>query len=101
MRVLVLAPFALLLLGAMAEPDDTARTSDAARKCPPPVVAVKKSDKPGSGLRKLNEEPPAMLIAAVHKEVDGCPVMLVLNGGGTGVDRGWTPAPESGIHPAE
>lgn len=101
MRMLVLAPFALLSLGAMAESDDTARTRDATRECPPPVVTAKKPDTPGRGAHKLNEEPPAMLIAAVHREVDGCPEMLVLNDGGTGVGRGWTPAPESGVHPVE
>lgn len=101
MRMFVLAPFALISAGAMAEPNDTARTSEAARKCPPPTINAAAPKPEKSPLRKLGQEPPAAHIAAVHGVVEGCPVMLVLDDGGTGSGRGWTSAPEVSIHPAE
>lgn len=97
MRWMIFAPLAFLPLGAMAPP----QAPDAARKCPVPVVtaATPRPDKPM--IRKLGKEPPAALIATVHSEVDGCPVMLVLDGGQTGAGRGWTPALEGGLHHAK
>jgi hypothetical protein len=101
MRMLVLAPLALFSVGAAAQPNDTVRTGDAAHKCPPPTVTAA-APKPGKfPLRKLGEEPPAAHIAAVHGVVDGCPVMLVLDEGGTGAGQGWSPVPEGALHPAE
>lgn len=101
MRRMFLAPLALMSLGAMAPPQAGPQKPDATRKCPPPVTttATPRPDRPM--VRHLNKEPPAALIATVYSEVDGCPVMLVLDGGRTGVGPGWTPAPESGLHPAE
>ena len=101
MRWMIFAPLAFLSLGAMAPPQAKPQAPDAARKCPAPVVtaAAPRPDKPM--VRKLGEEPPAALIATVYSEVDGCPVMLVLDGGQTGTGRGWTPAPEGGLHRAE
>lgn len=101
MRMFVLVPFALLSIGAAPQPNDTSRTGDAARQCPPPTITASAPEAGKSPLRKLGEEPPAALIAAVHGVVDGCPVMLVLDDGGTGAGRGWSPAPEGAHHPAE
>jgi hypothetical protein len=96
-----LSPFALLALGAMPPPQAVFDPEPSPRECPPPVVTVNKPDAGKPTVRKLGEEPPAMQIAAVHAEVGGCPVMLVVDGGATGVGRGWTPAPETDLHPAE
>lgn len=101
MRSMFLAPLALISLGAMAPPQAAPKKPDATRKCPPPVTTAA-TPKPGKPMvRHLNKEPPAALIATVYNEVDGCPVMLVLNGGRTGLAPGWVPAPESRVHPAE
>lgn len=103
MRILIPSPLALLLLGAMAPPQSFAQRSDppaeSARKCPPPVVTAA-TPKPGQ-VRKLADEPPAALIAAVDARHDGCPVMLVLAPGESALGRGWTPAPGGSPHPAE
>lgn len=100
MRRMFLAPLALISLAAMAPPQAAAQP-DAKRKCPPPITtaAMPKPAKPM--VRPLGEEPPAALIATVYSEVNGCPVMLVLDGGPTGFGPGWVSAPESRVHRAE
>ena len=94
MHMLLLAPLTLI---AVAAPGNTQVTGQVARACSAPVTtaAMPEPDKPM--LRKLSEEPSARHIAAVHREVDGCPVMLVLDG----ATPGWTPAPQDGLHRAD
>lgn len=106
MRIAILSPLALLLLGAMAQQQQPAPQrfdppAESPRKCPPPMVTAA-TPKPGQPMvRKLADEPPAALIAAVDVRHDGCPVMLVLAPGDTALGRGWTPAPNGSVHPAE
>lgn len=105
MRMLIFSPLLLLSLGAMAPPQSAPQRFDSpavsARKCPLPVViaATPKPDQPA--VRKLADEPPAALIAAVDVRHDSCPVMLVLAPGESALGRGWTPAPGGSAHPAE
>ena len=69
MRSVILAPLFLLTLGAAPGEADDRQTADPARKCAPPILTA--GAKPGGPARKLNEEPPAALIATVAAKVDG------------------------------
>lgn len=101
MRAMIL-PMALLSLGAMPAPNDpTAPPQPGKRACPQPVTMA---DSPAAGapmMRKLGEMPPARHIAAVHTQVYGCPVMLVLDAGQAGGPTGWVPAPEAEARPVD
>lgn len=97
MHPLILSFLSLLIVGAAPADRDAPKVAKPARKCPPPVITAG-APKAGGPARKLNQEPPAALIATVAIELDGCPMMLVLDGGESGIMRGWTPAPVSELH---
>lgn len=98
---MIFVPLALLSLGAIAPPQGAPQAPDATRKCPPPVVTAMAPHPGRPMVRKLNEEPPAALIAAVDVRHDGCPVMLVLAPGESSLAPGWTPAPGESVRSIE